>query len=450
MVPTDVIDLAGAAPASDYATVNSNGVLAISTASGVLDLQTSGVAARSLFSVSTDSAGGTDVSLVAPGTRSFTVENEADLNAVLSFIDVGGAGAQSNAAYTITFAGVADGTMSLSGALDAINLMGGSTLTIDGAGDTIDGGYNSSVAGSGTRGFFVYAGAVLLENLTISDAVARGGAGGNGLDGAGGGGMGAGGGVFVAANASVTLSGVSFANDAAIGGAGGSANSATDYGGGGGLGGAGGSGASQGGGGGIGPGATGAKSVPYQSGVGNAGGAGIVLGAASGGAGYSDPSTSNGGAGGANGGGGGSSGSYDNQESGYAGGGGVGGATGPNNFAGAGGFGGGGAGGAQGGAAGGFGGGGGGGEQQTSHTAGDGGFGGGSGGSDTGVGSTAGFGAGSAQQMAGGGGLGAGGDVFVQQGGHAGRARRHAGWRHSDWRRRRFGFGVGRSRGYSG
>jgi hypothetical protein len=51
--------------------------------------------------------------------------------------------------------------------------------TIDGMGDQ--------------RGFFVYSGNVTLENLAITDAVAKGGTGGNGADGGGGGLGGAGG-----------------------------------------------------------------------------------------------------------------------------------------------------------------------------------------------------------------------------------------------------------------
>jgi len=62
------------------------------------------------------------------------------------------------------------------------------SLVIDGNGGTLDGG-------SHYQGFFVYAGDVTIENLTIANAAAIGGAGG--ADG-GGGGAGLGGGLFVA------------------------------------------------------------------------------------------------------------------------------------------------------------------------------------------------------------------------------------------------------------
>jgi hypothetical protein len=49
---------------------------------------------------------------------------------------------------------------------DAINLDAGSSLAIDGNGDTLSGGnrYN---------GFFVSAGTVSITNLTIANAIAR-------------------------------------------------------------------------------------------------------------------------------------------------------------------------------------------------------------------------------------------------------------------------------------
>jgi hypothetical protein len=63
--------------------------------------------------------------------------------------------------------------------IEGTNGSGGAVAqTIDGMGDQ--------------RGFFVYGGNVTLENLTIENAVAQGGAGGPG----GGGGAGLGGGLF--------------------------------------------------------------------------------------------------------------------------------------------------------------------------------------------------------------------------------------------------------------
>jgi hypothetical protein len=65
----------------------------------------------------------------------------------------------------------------------AINLKGADTLTINGVGVAVNG------AGA-YRGLFAYSGNLLIENLTIENAVAKGGAGGAGV----------GGGLFVANN----------------------------------------------------------------------------------------------------------------------------------------------------------------------------------------------------------------------------------------------------------
>ena len=101
--------------------------------------------------------------------------------------------------------------------------------------------------GGGTqRGLFVYAGTVNIQNLTISNMVARGGTGGGGTGGGGGvgggGGAGLGGGLFIANNSAhgaapsnVTLTNVTFAKDTAAGGAGGAGGSARFGGGGGGA-----------------------------------------------------------------------------------------------------------------------------------------------------------------------------------------------------------------------
>ncbi len=331
--------------------------------------------------------------------------------------------------------------------LDAINLQPGVTLTIDGQGHTLD--------GAGTyRGLFAYAGTIGIQNLAIDNAVAKGGAGGS--EGAGGG-AGLGGGLFVAgtnpglaSGAAVTLSNVTFSDDAAVGGAGegsdlgleGKSGPNGTSGGGGGLGGDGGSyDSASGGGGGIGgPGAN-----TGMGGTNAPGAAGIVPGAAGGGASGSvelpfvPPAVSGGVNGG--GGGGGPAGNFTG-----GGGGGVLGRSGESfadpiyqgngdNIGGNGGFGGGGGGGSPprdgdgsvgGGGNGGFGGGGG-------SAGGQGGFGGGSGapnfmGGELDRTVPGGFGGGEGDTMTdtasassadylGGGGLGAGGAVFVQSGG---------------------------------
>ncbi|MGI4977203.1 MAG: Hint domain-containing protein [Janthinobacterium lividum] len=299
---------------------------------------------------------------------SFTVGSEADLNAALAQIDVSGASSAPSTAYTIALSG----SITLSTDLDAINLAPGATLAIQGNGHTLDGG-------DVHRGLFAYAGGVTVSNLAIDNARATGGLGYGG----GGAGAGLGGGLFVASGASVSLDGVTFSGDGAVGG---SELGGLPYeGGGGGLGGA----AGSRGGGGVG-----------LLAAGDTGGPGIVIGAAPGG------SDTAGDAGGANGGGGGG-GTGDYVDTG--GGGGVGGGTAVAGFSHPGASGGFGGGGAENGN-GGFGGGGG--------IGGNGGFGGGSG-----YGGAPGFGGGASYSNArvdvdsGGVGLGAGGAIFVQQGG---------------------------------
>lgn len=296
-----------------------------------------------------------------------TVTTEDQLNQDLAAIAGG------TSSYTISFGA----GFTLNTDLLAVNLGPGGSLTLLGNGQTIDG------AGA-YRGLFDYAGALTIDDLTIANAVARGGSGGtaptNG-NGAGGGGAGLGGGLFVASAGNATLNNVTFVNDQAIGGNGGNntGSSTTAAGGGGGMGGNGGNARQvsdgsggfdpeDGSGGGIGLSATGGSLSP--------GGPGIIP---------TDPATRIGGGGGTG--------------------------SGQNYFSGPGGiqpgsFGGGGSGNQNGG----FGGGGGGNS--------NGGFGGGGGGDSTG-----GFGAGNGGVSkdfvpgGGGGGLGAGADVFVQAGG---------------------------------
>jgi hypothetical protein len=340
-------------------------------------------------------------------TTSTDVGTEAALNQAIAAADAATSGSfvirftQSITEGTDTGSTAVIGgqTVDLPPDLFALNLQPGVSLTIDGAGFTLDG------AGQ-YRGLLAYAGNISVDDLSISDADAIGGAGGSGAA-PGGGGAGLGGGLFVAAGASVTIDAVTFSSDAAIGGAGGVV-STTGGGGGGGLGGAGGNGgypstqaAANGGGGGIGADAAGGSS-------GGDGQSGVVPGAAGGG------QAAAGGIGGPSGGGGGSAytGGYG---AGGAGGGGVAGQDGPSPYTGGpGGFGGGGGAAAfSDGGSGGFGGGGGGGYS----FGGQGGFGGGGGAGIYFTGGAAGFGAGvGGRSGGGGGGLGAGGDLFVQQG----------------------------------
>ena len=309
-------------------------------------------------------------------------------------------------------------SIDLTSAINAIALNAGVQLTINGNGATLDGA-DASGHSFGQRGLFVYGGAVTINDLTIANTVARGGGGGTGSPAAaaGGGGAGLGGGLFVGNSDTVvgvvSLSGVDFVDNAAIGGNGGKTiDMGGGGGGGGGLGGNGGNGDIKGGGGGGG--------VNGNGGDGGANGSsGIILGGVSGGPGAiafgilsndedNVPTAET--AGGLFGGGGGGGSLQVGMRGGTsAGGGGVGGS-----LTGSGGFGGGGGGGTRFGGSGGFGGGGGGGL-----VGGSGGFGGGGGGGvNAAANAQGGFGGGQgdAYQGVGGGGLGAGGDIFVQTG----------------------------------
>ncbi len=376
-------------------------------------------------------------------------------------------------------------SVTLSGALSPIF----NSVTINGNGNTISGGGTERIFFIGvdhaTQTSAAVAGSIVaqtqnvaISNLTLANAVARGGAGGDG----GGGGMGAGGALFVNQSANVTLTGVSFNNNSAVGGAGvagtsggggglGGAGGATNPaglngGGGGGLFGAGGGGLGNGNAGGGGIFGTGGIGYPYGGGGGGYTGAGggpdsngqdghLGVSGLTGKPGGNGTGTT----GGAQGGGGGGT-ISSVLSSGSGGGGGFGGQSGNGTLGGAGGFGGGGGGpdvtgNGQAGAAGGFGGGGSGaigyfpggsggfggggggiGGSGFGGTGGSGGFGGGGGaagyGSASGVGGQggfgggggsgptagqAGFGAGDGGSAGGGGGAAMGGAVFVAKGG---------------------------------
>ena len=88
-------------------------------------------------------------------------------------------------------------------------------ITINGNGNGL-----ARVGATPARGFYVRggAGSVIINNLQIQSAHAKGGDGGSG----GGGGLGAGGGIFIEKDAVVTLINVSFTNTKAQGGSGGS------------------------------------------------------------------------------------------------------------------------------------------------------------------------------------------------------------------------------------
>ncbi|GIQ76412.1 Ig-like domain-containing protein [Bradyrhizobium sp. RD5-C2] len=393
--PGQFIDLTGLQYNTQNPSLNtvslSGNTLSISNGTTTDTLTLAGVGSGTSFQLSQDANGGTIVQVVS--TRVFNASNVAELNAAILQMDSSGVNAAANASYTINITA----NFSLTSELYALNLLSGSSVTINGSDG--HGGTHTIDGLNAQRGFFVYAGNVNLENLTIQNTVA---AGGGVIQGGGGGGAGLGGALFVSSNGSVTIDNVVFHNSAAIGGNGGTGSTASNvnidgFGGGGGMGGQGGNSS----GGGIGLHAQGANSAAFQNGS-----AGIVPGAPGGGKGvdgYLIPYGSGtllywyGGTGGANGGGGGAGGFFGNNNRAHGTGGGVGGGNAIDG--GNGGYGGGG--GAFG--NGGFGGGGG--------YGGNGGFGGGGG-----VSGLGGFGGGDGT-AGGGGGLGAGGTVFVQQGG---------------------------------
>jgi hypothetical protein len=150
---------------------------------------------------------------IMPTTYS-NVSSASDLSADIAAIDLASPASSDNGTnYAITLA--AGQMLTEAADIAAVNLKSGDTLTIDGQGAVLNGA-------TAYRGLFVYSGAVTIENLTIENAVAQGGAGASG----GSGGAGLGGGLFVAddaadgaAPANVTLSAVVFAPDSAVGGA---------------------------------------------------------------------------------------------------------------------------------------------------------------------------------------------------------------------------------------
>jgi hypothetical protein len=322
------------------------------------------------------------------------------------------------------------------------------SMVINGNYHTIDGGGTQRIfmvgvdkttldAHSGDGSILASRQSVDFTHLNLINGYAHGGSGA-------GGGMGAGGALFVSPSADVTLSGVSFQGNSAVGG-----NASTSANGGGGLGGNGGSGGggifgnggiNSGGGGGIfGNGGTSGGGGGGYSGdggnitnAGTAGGmgvAGLTGGGGDGAAGAIGGALGGGGAGGISGGGGGGFGGVGGVGR-AGGGGGVGGGGGGGvdggggggfgggggGSGGLGGFGGGGGGGGSNGGNGGFGGGGGFGAS----LGGSGGFGGGGGSGGISTGGSGGFGGGSgttSNSGGGGGGAGMGGAVFVAKGG---------------------------------
>jgi hypothetical protein len=108
-------------------------------------------------------AGGQDLSHI------YDVVDISGLNDAIKAIDLASQAATgAGVHYVINLA--ANTTIAVDAALYAINLRGADSLDIEGHGGTLDGKNNQ-------RGLFVYAGAVTIEDLTIENMKAIGGAG---------------------------------------------------------------------------------------------------------------------------------------------------------------------------------------------------------------------------------------------------------------------------------
>jgi uncharacterized protein with beta-barrel porin domain len=167
---------------------------------------------------------GTALAAAATSANALDVASQADWNTAVAAV----AAAGSNTTVSINFTG----GFTLSSSLAPLATTAGNvTVNITGNNNTLNGA--SSFQGIEVSG--ANAPVVTISNLVINAMRARGGNGGGGGDGGGGGGLGAGGGLFVASGANVTIDGVSFTNNAAVGGNGGTAGSHSGGAGGGGL-----------------------------------------------------------------------------------------------------------------------------------------------------------------------------------------------------------------------
>ena len=111
-------------------------------------------------------------------TTYLNVSSASQLSADITAIDLASQADGGNGTnYVITLA--AGATLTERADISAIKLTGKDTLTINGQGAVLNGA-------DAYRGLFVYSGSTTIENLTIENAVAKGGAGGGG----GGGGRG--------------------------------------------------------------------------------------------------------------------------------------------------------------------------------------------------------------------------------------------------------------------
>ena len=151
--------------------------------------------------------------LPMPGAAQTVVNNEADLQAALS----------NQSTTSIVF----NADITLTGNLPSVFIDG---LTIDGQGHALSGNnlYRGFAVGSlDGMGTPV---TVTIQNITIANTVATGGAGGSGVTG-GGGGAGLGGALFIDSGANVTVRNVILSGNSATGGAGGAGSGAAGPGG---------------------------------------------------------------------------------------------------------------------------------------------------------------------------------------------------------------------------
>lgn len=198
----DTIDLHGLAYVAGGQVTDNGLTLTLASGANVVNIALAGATGGQVV-LTPDGVGGTDLT-VLPSQSLVTVSTLSQLDAAL-----GAANALTSGTMTIELAA----NIALNGGvLDAIELAAGATLDLIGNGDTLDGGNTQ-------QGLFVYSGVVDVSDLAIDDMVARGGDGVSG----GGGGAGLGGGLFVGSAVAgdagdVTLTDVSFAGDAAIGG----------------------------------------------------------------------------------------------------------------------------------------------------------------------------------------------------------------------------------------
>ncbi|WP_232630428.1 autotransporter-associated beta strand repeat-containing protein [Methylobacterium sp. Leaf118] len=143
---------------------------------------------------------------VVIGTDYAGVSDAATLSTIITGINQSSAASGGGGVhYSITLA--AGATLTETADLAAIKLSGADTLTIHGAGATLNGA-------DAFRGLTVTSGGVTIENLTLADMLAKGADGVFG----GGGDAGLGGGLFVGADADVVTRNVAFSGNSAVGG----------------------------------------------------------------------------------------------------------------------------------------------------------------------------------------------------------------------------------------